>query len=358
MTKQFIFSLVLLLLTFQSNSLLAQSSTSAIELEPVSIYNGGVPAVNTIFKNLEQQELLQIVIEMDINHLIENKIKDEYQEASLTINNELNAETYPIKVKPRGRFRRMNCDFPPLKVKFQKGDLKERGIATKHKSLKLVTHCLEDESAGQNVIKEYLAYKMYNTLTEVSFNVQLVEVTYVDINDESMSITNYGFLIEDTDEMAERIGGTEVENAYNTTLADIQKSYSHMVPMFQYMIANMDWKPEMLQNVKIIEKNTGERIIVPYDFDFSGLVEAPYAIPSVDYQQQNIRQRIYMNKVDNLDELEATIKYFKIHKKEVINTIVNCEFLTKENKRSMVKYIKEFYRTLESSSQCLEAFVK
>lgn len=359
MTKQFIFSIVLLFFTLQTNYSFAQGATSAVSVKPVSLVDtdGGIVSGNTIFQNLGKKDLLRISIRTDINYLIENKIKDEYQKAQFTIEDEAGGETFPIKIKPRGRFRRMNCAFPPLKVKFGKEDLSERGISTKHKSLKLVTHCLEDESASQNVIKEYLAYKMYNVLTDVSFNVQLVEVTYIDSNDETQSITNYGFLIEDTDELAERNGGKEIENAYNITLDDVKKSYAHLVPMFQYMIANMDWRPQMLQNVKVIETADEERIIVPYDFDFSGLVEAPYAIPSVDYQQTDIRQRIYMNKVDDLEELDKTIHYFKANKKKILSVIEDCERLTKDNKKSMVKYIKEFYRTIENPLKSYEAFV-
>jgi hypothetical protein len=358
MTKQFIFSIVLLLLTLQNNPSFAQSTASAVPVKAVSLNDSGKVSANTIFKKLRQEEVLQITIQTDFNYLIENKIKDDYQDASLTIINAANGnETFDIEVKPRGKFRRMNCAFPPLKVKFDKNDLSERGIATKHKSLKLVTHCLEDEAASQNVIEEYLAYKMYNALTDISFNVQLVQVTYVDTNDETQTIKNFGFLIEDIDELAERVGCKELDNAYNITMEDIKKSYKHLVPMFQYMIANMDWRPQMLQNVKVIENTDGDRFIIPYDFDFSGVVDAPYARPSVDHQQTEIRQRIYLSKVNDLEELDSTIHYFKVHKDDILNVIKSCEMLTKENKKSMVKYIKEFYDTLESPIKSLEAFV-
>jgi len=332
--------------------------TSFHSLPDYSMLDGGVESPNTIFKTINKSDILKITLQTDLDYLIANKKKDDYQKATLTVDTEKGAEVHEVKVKPRGKFRRKTCDFPPLKIKFNKAGLKEKGIHTSHKSLKLVTHCMDnDPDAEQRIVKEYMAYKMYNLLTEASFKVQLVEITYVNDTDASMN-TQYGFIIENTNEMAERIDGTEVEGKFNLTLDSIQKNYQHLIPMFQYMIANMDWRTRMNQNIKTIDKKDGNRIMVPYDFDFSGLVDAPYAIPNKDYQQQNIQDRIYMNKVDQLKELKSTIKYFQVHKQDIINSIKQCEHLTKKNRRKMINYINDFYNTLDNPQLSKAAFVK
>src|SRR5690606_9238581 len=81
-----------------------------------------------------------------------------------------------------------------------------------HNKLKLVTHCLDDKNDGQeNLLKEYLAYKLYNELTDQSYRVQLIRINYVDTKGKVSKIRRYGIIIEDTDEMAERLGGEECD---------------------------------------------------------------------------------------------------------------------------------------------------
>ena len=51
--------------------------------------------------------------------------------------------------------------------------------------------------------------------------------------------------------------------------------------LFEYMISNTDWNVSLLHNIKLIrKKDTKEIIVVPYDFDYSGLVNADYAVPN------------------------------------------------------------------------------
>ncbi len=352
-----IFSFFLSFLIINSSTI-AQGSTSAQPLSDFSFNTENAAAPGTIFSTMSEEEVLKIKIETDLDNLMLNKYKDDYQEATLSYESVEGIKTHAIKLKPRGKFRRKTCDFPPLKIKFKKGGLEEKGISTSYKTLKLVTHCMYDENAEQTLLKEYVAYKMYNQLTEASFKVKLVEVTYVNSAKDTLDEVKYGFIIENTNELADRLDGLENEKSYNLNLDSISKEYSHMIPMFQYMIANMDWRPHMLQNIKVIDKNSGERIMVPYDFDFSGLVNAPYAIPSVDFKQQNIKDRIYMHKVDNLNELEPTIRYFQKHKKEILEAIKSCEKLSKKNRRKMTNYIHAFYETLNSPTLSKQAFVK
>jgi hypothetical protein len=348
----------LAILIFATTNGVAQGTSVKSELLDFESFDGGVDSPATIFKTLNQSDILKITIVTDLDNLLENKKKDDYQDAKLTFVSKDKTEEHSIQLKPRGKFRRRTCEFPPLKIKFNKSELAENGLSTSHKSLKLVTHCMDDEEAQQNVIEEYLAYKMYNKITKASFNVQLVEVTYTNSAKDTLDTVKFGFFIEDTDELAERIEGKEVKDHYNMTLDSISKRYSHVIPMFQFMIANMDWRPQMLQNIKIIQKENGERIMVPYDFDFSGFVDASYAVPNIDFKQKDIRERLYMNKVDDLDQLRPTIKFFQTNKDEIIQCIKECDHLTRRNKRDLSNYINEFYNIIDSDALATEAFVK
>ena len=62
--------------------------------------------------------------------------------------------------------------------------------------LKLVVGCGATNDDEQLIIKEYLAYKMYNMLTEKSFRVRLVKIKYDDTKGKIKSYSQYGFLLE------------------------------------------------------------------------------------------------------------------------------------------------------------------
>ncbi|MFT5166372.1 MAG: hypothetical protein ACI8P3_001603 [Saprospiraceae bacterium] len=358
MKKQFQIFIFSFLTIIQISTSVAQGTSVINDYPDFSATEGGVDSPATIFNTLRQANLLKITIDTDLDNLIDNRKKDDYQDAELTIFSKDGPEQHKVRLKPRGKFRRRTCDFPPLKVKFNKSELAERGISTSHKSLKLVTHCMDDEVSQQSVLKEYAAYKMYNEITEASFNIQLVEITYKNSAKNTEEDVKYGFFIEDTGEIVDRIGGGVVEERYNISLDSISKRYSHLIPMFQFMIANMDWRPRMLQNIKVIKKENGERIMIPYDFDFSGLVDASYAVPNIDFKQTDIRQRLYMNKVDNLNELAPTIRFFQLHKAEVIKCISDCQYLTKKNRKNLTKYINAFFTIINSDELATAAFVK
>ena len=160
------------------------------------------------------------------------------------------------------------CDFAPLKLNFSKKDLVKAGLKEFDK-LKLVTHCMDDKSISKEaVMREYLAYKLYNELSNVSLRVQLVKITYVDVNTGEKIKNRYGFLIEDIDELAAR-NNAEVYERMNVQDNQLIATAENNHSFFQYMIGNADWDLKMLRNVKLLQdKRNGKITVVPFDFDF------------------------------------------------------------------------------------------
>ena len=139
----------------------------------------------SIFDLLNQQTLVEMTLVAELDSLINERRTNHYSKANLTYKDGAGIDRkYEVGVKPRGKFRRRVCDFPPLKLKFSKDQLEAAGLS-KHNDLKLVTHCMEADEYNESLImKEYLAYKMYNELTPNSFRVQLVRITYQDKHDK------------------------------------------------------------------------------------------------------------------------------------------------------------------------------
>ncbi|MEZ0538629.1 hypothetical protein [Fibrella arboris] len=181
--------------------------------------------------------------------------------------------TLPLTLVVRGNFRRNanNCDFPPLYLDFVKKKTKGTLFAKQNK-LKLVTHC----QAEDYVVREYLIYKLYNLLTDLSFRARLARVSYVDSLRKRQTETRWGFLIEDEDDMAKRNRLTEYKKGVESGAAD-SLSMARLA-VFEFMIGNIDWSVPYRHNIRLVT-GTGHSkpAVVPYDFDHAALVDAPYA---------------------------------------------------------------------------------
>jgi hypothetical protein len=90
-----------------------------------------------------------------------------------------NLVEFEVAVRTRGRLRRNKkvCQFPPLRLNFKKSEVKG-SLFDKQDRLKVVTHCDRGQLYEQALISEYLAYRIFNLLTDVSFRVRLARVTY------------------------------------------------------------------------------------------------------------------------------------------------------------------------------------
>ncbi len=303
----------------------------------------------TLFEFFSQDPAItEVTLNTDLDSLIENKFRDFEVPSTYSYVADGKEIIWSVKVSPRGKSRKMICDMPPFLLNFSKDELKEQGIKKKHDKLKVVNYCKKGKKYENYLLREYLIYMLFNIITENSFNVKLVTITYVDAKNRIEPVTKYSFLIEDTDEMADRLNAKEV-NSYSIA-ADSCSSFDYDVfCMFQYMISNTDWNLGLLHNTKLIEKKkTGEIIPVPYDFDYAGLVNADYSVPNPDYPQTSIRHRIYIGEPPNDDELEKVAKLFIEKEDEVFALIEGFELLDKGWKKDMTRYLKKFYKDVHN----------
>ncbi|GJM34608.1 MAG: hypothetical protein DHS20C18_36090 [Saprospiraceae bacterium] len=303
---------------------------------------------SSIFDLIQSDEILEMTIVTDLRELIENRRLDDYLPAIISWESKnIEKEQFSIKVKPRGKYRRKICPFPPLKLNFSKGDLKERNLA-KFDKLKLVTHCIDDKlESKQNVLKEYLAYKMYNELTPNSFRVQLVYITYQDSKNVFAKRKRYGFIIEDNDQLAERMNGT-VCDCLNPEKEKVQEYHESLVGFFQFMIGNEDWDMAMGRNLELItNKENGEIIPVPYDFDFSGFVNPAYALPNSDHEMTSVTDRYYLGLVTDNNRIGETYEYYKSKRSNLEAILASFSPFNQRKRKKMLAYLNSFYTDME-----------
>jgi hypothetical protein len=312
--------------------------------------------------SMNSDDILHIKLTTDVQNLVANKNTDDYQIAYLEMESN-NGEkiNHKLKVKPRGKYRRKVCDFPPLKLNFSKEELLKQGLHPKFDKLKLVTHCTDNQvEAKDNVLREFLTYQMYNILADNSFRTQLVKIEYADIHNLSKPITRWGFLIEDKDEMASRLNG-ELCDCRGLESDRIVKDQYNTMTMFQYMIGNEDWDLLSLRNVKVVQlsnASTANNIIVPYDFDFSGVVDAAYAKPNVELKHSSVKQRHFYGNFANASELEVVSNHFLTKRKEILQLVRKFRRLNADAKIDIEVYLEEFFYTLKNKNKASEIFLE
>lgn len=304
----------------------------------------GAPS-KSIFDVMNYQEVLNISIEGDFETLKNNRKNKESHKGTLTFKDENKVKQHwNIKLKLRGHFRRMTCEMPPLKVDFKKSDLTAAGLA-KFDDLKLVTHCSDNKEEAKEWLKrEYLTYKLYQELTPNSFRVQMLKITYVDIN-TGKKTKNWGFFIEDTAQLAARMNAKKIEQ-WGLQAEDFQTLDLKVMSLFQYMIGNTDWDINTSRNLKMFIKD-GKVIPVPYDFDYSGLVSTSYARPNTNYGLTTLKERAYIGFKEDLNDMHDTRAIFAIQQAALEEIILESRMMHSDSKTEIQSYLKEFFLQID-----------
>ncbi|WP_026232309.1 hypothetical protein [Neolewinella persica] len=287
---------------------------------------------------------LEFRLELPVDSLLAKVNGDQLAKVFFTdVNGEAN--TWDLEVAIRGKFRRQRCEFPPLKLNFSKKDLRAAGLETFDK-YKLVSSCSADPLAGNLVLKEFLAYRAYNLLTDVSFRVQRLTITFVDVNGNHPDRVEHGFIIEETDELAARLNLEEMESAIGQPAHLYNPTAEATQALIQYMVSNGDWSTVLARNIKVYKAADDQLIPVGYDFDFSGWVGAPYASPSSDIGQQSIYQRVYQGYVQPDKVMREVADHFREQRRPVMDLIDNFTDLPTEDRTVLRRFVARFFREL------------
>ncbi|MEM1119502.1 MAG: hypothetical protein AAGJ18_03595 [Bacteroidota bacterium] len=296
----------------------------------------------------KKEDIIQLEIKGDLNHLFGGLHEaDHYHPAQLKLIRGDTTIQLTAKIARRGVTRRKICDFPPIKLKLSNDTLENKGFA-RFNDYKLVTHCLAGED--ELVLKEYLTYKLFNQLTPKSFRVQLAKVRYVDQSGVVENEEYFAFLIEDNKELAHRLGGKLV-NPNKRKISRVDKEQYKKMVLFQYMIGNTDWNLSKGHNVKWVQPKDSEvPIPIPYDFDYCGLVNAPYAVPHPQIPIKNVRQRYLQWRGKSKEVLLPVYENFKIRKADFIAVCQAFEDLSEEQKTDMLEFLESFFEEVDNQT--------
>lgn len=303
----------------------------------------------------DNEDVLELTLEGDLRPLMRDRSSDPaYREMKLHYKNR-NSEiiTQDLRVRTRGKFRRLNCANPPLMFNFKKNDVPVSSPFSGYSKMKVVVPC----EGEKYVLREYLVYKIYNALTDYSFRVRLVRLAYHDTRRDKVSEPEYAFLIEDEDDMAAR-NEADLYKKNNLRPEMIEQDAFLRMSVFAYMIGNTDWSIQYRHNMKIIFlEDRKEFIAVPYDFDLAGVVSSPYAVPAAALQLRSVRERVYRGYcLDDLDKLQPIFRQFRLLKPEIYVTLTRNPLLEKAYIDWAIEYFDEFFEVIDNPKKSSTVF--
>lgn len=301
------------------------------------------------------------VLEVDLTGPLATLIEeDDSKELSFSLS--ANDLVHSIKVRLRGNSRRVVCDFPPLRINFKVDDTAE-SIFENQDKLKLVTHCRNSNAAQMGLLMEYAAYRIFNLLSDVSYRVRLLHITYKDTDGRLKEniFERYGFLIEPASGLAEKVGGKPVQVA-GVTLRSLDSQQAATVYIFQYLIGNTDWSLVMADGDDTCCHNgdlfdiESSRYYVPYDFDLSGLVNARYARPDPSLSISRVTQRQYRGYCTSADALRNALSAIKAQRFEILATIGRLPELAQKDVKAKTKYLDQFFDRANNEDKLVKEF--
>jgi len=315
---------------------------------------------NQVFDNPEP---LIITLRYDISSFVKLKAKSEeqYFPAELVIHfSDSDSVKKNIRIKARGNFRKQHCFFPPIHLNFKTDKIKADGFEEVNK-IKVVTHCKISKNYEQYILKEYLSYRIYNHLTDNSLKVRLLRINYEDTGKRKQHYQKYGFIIEPTKMLAQRINCIEVDRA-GFKPSDFLRKDLDQIALFHYMIGNTDWKLSAGHNLKFFKAKDAfitQLNVVPYDFDYSGLVNAAYAIPQEWSDAKTTIERDYLGYCwEDTKEMESLLQLFKANEAAIINEIRNLSDLDTREREAAEAYIISFYDEVKKTRPFLQMIQK
>ena len=270
-----------------------------------------------------------------------------------------------VEIRTRGRFRLQKsvCPFAPLRLNFKKSQTKGTLFAGQDK-LKLVTHCKNrSKRYEQALLREYLAYRILNELTDISFRVRLLKITYEDASARKPQQTTYGFVVEDKDRLADRVALSTLD-IDGTKVSALQPGFTNLVSMFHFLIGNTDFSPiagdtdTCCHNHVLLGRDDELAYSVPYDFDQAGLVDAPHAEPNERFKLRSVTQRLYRGRCSNNQFLEETLEKYRQQRAAILKLPSEPAGFTAATSKTLEKYITQFYEIIDSPDRVNKLLVR
>jgi hypothetical protein len=305
----------------------------------------------------QSSEALRVSLSGPFTTLIKERPKDEYLPGAISYSEtDGTAVSLDLEIRTRGHSRHQVCDYPPVLLNFKKHQT-QGTLFEKQNKLKLVIPCEYSGNYEQIILREYLAYRILTTVTDMSFRVRLLQVSFENTQKNKKPEIRYAFLIEHKNRLAERYGMKDLK-IERTAVADIQPDRLNLTSVFAFLIGNTDFSPivgapddECCHNYVLFRKKDTDPIFaIPYDFDQSGFVNAPYAVPAESFRLRSVRQRLYRGRCVNNEYVATSLQRFSDKRPDIYALIDEQEGLSRKTRRDLVSYVNKFFKLVDKPS--------
>ena len=303
---------------------------------------------SSLLNKTNQESSLDLYLRMDWKAIEKNKKEKVYREATFNlVSDHGDSIILPAKVKTRGNMRLELCSMPPLKIKLEKTALTAKGFSDMNE-FDVVQPCHESKEYEQYLLREYLAYKLWELVSPYAFKVQLVQLHYPDPSGRDEHTVAFGFLIENIEEFVERTGGRRNKTPVISRNAVDRDPLLRMF-LFEFMIGNTDWNIQNRHNLEfaVIPGHTF-LVPVPYDFDYSGLVNAPYAAHPESLELTAITSRYYQGWCYSEEDVQKTLEMFRLRKDSILHLPYTIEGLDDKSKKWCSDYLSGFFEIIDN----------
>lgn len=322
---------------------------------------GSVSAQTTEPLLFDSHDVLELTMPVDFDSLCRPSEDPECDYAP-TVFEYVNANgeqvSLPISIKRRDGWRAMqtNCQVPTIFVRFSDEDTAGT-LFEGQPTLALTSHCgkgidpdrsrtLPDEFESY-VGNEYLGYRMFNLVTDVSLRVRFIKITYANPGDPRRDFTRNGFFAEHFETLAERMGA-QLMPATHFDPASLDMNAADQVALFNFMVGNTDWSIEKQENVFLLRFPDGRDVPVLYDLDMCGLVNPHYASPADNVPIKKVKHRYYMGYCHADTDWDALFTKFSGLEEDIMTMLVTSPGLGRGDRRESGAYLDSFFDTMDS----------
>jgi hypothetical protein len=303
------------------------------------------------FPLFASDSVIHVILTTDMKMLMKSKFDEKDQPAILQIvRSPGDTMAYQVEIKCRGNIRKETCYYPSIRMKLPKQDFS-------YNKLKWVNVC-DGENDESYLFKEYLAYKFFRIVTDMSFETALVRIQYKESSGKEKFFTSYAFVIQNADELAARFGG-RVHEPKILKEEVLNREQLAIFSFFQYMIANTDWALPNRHNVEVFtDPETNSVIPVAYDFDYSGFVNAEYATPHHSVPITRVTDRHNKSICMDKELCEKTRMHFLEKKEAILTTCREFHLLDTRARAKSINFLEDFFKILEDTKDTERIFVK
>lgn len=307
----------------------------------------------------ESQDALDVVIEAPLGDLSSKRHAEPEFPGTISYVDMAGADrTLAVTMSTRGKTRLEICAYPPLSLTFDPTETAGTLFEGQRK-LKMVRPCKRSKAANDWVYLELGAYRAYNVITDTSFRARQLNVTFRDTESFFSNVREQpAFLLEDDSDVAKRRNRVRIRPPRIEPAQMALGETTHYM-LFQYLIGNTDFSVKAgpkgegcCHNGRVIAEPGRQRewIIVPYDFDYAGIIDTDYAAPHEKLPIKRVTTRLYRGFCWQNDVIPESIALFNLKRVDIEAALIPPE-VSKGKARRAKRYIDRFYSIINDPQE-------